>query len=84
MCEQDGVHYLAGLVSWGPSCTSRNKPGVYANVHRFVEWIKEKMSDPGKFYDYSYDDNPSSMSYDYVDYETRSSDQPIRLLETPF
>ena len=69
MCEQGGVHYVAGLVSWGPPCTKRNKPGVYAHVYGFMDWIKEKMSNDVKSYDYSYDDNPSSMSYDYVDYD---------------
>ena len=35
-----------------------------------MEWIKEKMSDPGKFYDYSYDEDTISMTYDYdVDYD---------------
>jgi len=45
MCEQDGVHSAAGLVSWGPPSTNSNKPGVvYTNVSRFADWIQENMS----------------------------------------
>ncbi|CAN9509257.1 unnamed protein product [Ophioblennius macclurei] len=44
VCERDGTHYITGVVSWGHGCGERNKPGVYANVHRFLDWIKAKMN----------------------------------------
>ena len=56
MCEQDGVHYIAGLVSWGPQCVLNDKPGVYANVHKYVDWIHEIMSNVDVDYTFDYND----------------------------
>uniref|UniRef100_A0A667ZVR9 trypsin n=1 Tax=Myripristis murdjan TaxID=586833 RepID=A0A667ZVR9_9TELE len=44
VCEKDGTNYVTGVVSWGEGCARRNKPGVYANVHMFLDWIKRKMN----------------------------------------
>ncbi|CAJ1081013.1 hyaluronan-binding protein 2-like [Xyrichtys novacula] len=43
VCEHNGTHYVSGVVSWGIDCARRNKPGVYANVYSFLDWIKNKM-----------------------------------------
>ncbi|XP_065806110.1 hyaluronan-binding protein 2-like isoform X1 [Labrus bergylta] len=39
VCERNGTHYVVGVVSWGDGCGKKYKPGVYANVIRFVDWI---------------------------------------------
>ena len=38
--EENGLEYLAGVVSWGIKCAIKGIPGVYANVKTFVPWIK--------------------------------------------
>ncbi|KAL4613003.1 hyaluronan-binding protein 2-like [Arapaima gigas] len=43
-CEKNGVHYVYGVVSWGDSCGKRNKPGIYARVTTFLDWINSKLS----------------------------------------
>ena len=65
MCEQDGIHYVAGLASWEPPCANSNRPGVYTNVYRFVDWIERDHVES----DHNYDGAHTSMSNDYVDYD---------------
>ncbi|KAL7834322.1 hypothetical protein SRHO_G00285690 [Serrasalmus rhombeus] len=44
VCEaQNGLWYLTGIVSWGPTkCANPNKPGVYTNVTSFLKWIHKR------------------------------------------
>ncbi|KAG7230084.1 hypothetical protein INR49_009804 [Caranx melampygus] len=42
-CKENHTSVIYGLVSWGDQCGKKNKPGVYARVTDFVDWIKSKM-----------------------------------------
>ncbi|XP_037400282.1 hyaluronan-binding protein 2-like [Pygocentrus nattereri] len=43
VCNQNGTHYIYGVVSWGDACGKKNKPGIYARVTHYLNWINENM-----------------------------------------
>ncbi|KAL4237201.1 Enteropeptidase [Mactra antiquata] len=45
MCQnEDGRWLLAGVISWGDLCGSRNRPGVYTNILSFIDWIGDQTN----------------------------------------
>uniref|UniRef100_K7GIG2 Hyaluronan binding protein 2 n=1 Tax=Pelodiscus sinensis TaxID=13735 RepID=K7GIG2_PELSI len=38
-CVQNGSYHVYGIVSWGEQCGLKDKPGVYTQVTRFLNWI---------------------------------------------
>uniref|UniRef100_A0A0D9R953 Enteropeptidase n=1 Tax=Chlorocebus sabaeus TaxID=60711 RepID=A0A0D9R953_CHLSB len=40
MCQENNRWFLAGVTSFGYKCALPDRPGVYARVSRFTEWIQ--------------------------------------------
>ena len=38
------IAVLVGIVSRGKGCGLKNRPGIYARVNAFLDWIKEEAS----------------------------------------
>lgn len=49
-CEQDGLWYLTGVVSWGHNCGDPHKYGVYADMEDMTEWVRETIKEAEKSY----------------------------------
>ena len=41
--SDDGSDILCGLVSWGYGCALPDRPGVYTEVAKFIDWINDKL-----------------------------------------
>ncbi|XP_018615373.2 plasma kallikrein-like [Scleropages formosus] len=44
VCQADGKWYLTGITSWGDGCGEAEKPGVYARVASFTDWILSSVN----------------------------------------
>lgn len=45
ICSENNTWVLYGDVSWGAGCADAGKPGIYANVHAFKDWIAQTMKE---------------------------------------
>lgn len=76
LIELDGQWTLIGVTSFGDGCAQAGKPGVYANVMHFHDWIYQHIDslsfDQGHFYYLEGVDNTAQLSRTLLNH-TRSN-----------
>lgn len=45
--REDGTFILAGIVSWGEGCAKEGFPGIYTNVARYLDWVRQNTDAQG-------------------------------------
>ncbi|CAH1801920.1 unnamed protein product, partial [Owenia fusiformis] len=53
MCRVEKTWYQHGIVSWGPEGSCGKGSGVYTKVANYIDWIKEQISTPGGWGEWS-------------------------------
>ncbi|XP_078354018.1 testisin-like [Oculina patagonica] len=48
-CQERGLWYLTGIVSWGVGCGEPNKFGVYSDMSVLTDWVKNMIATDGEF-----------------------------------
>ena len=48
-CQESGLWYLSGVVSWGVGCGEPNKLGVYSDMSVLMDWVKDMVATDASF-----------------------------------
>jgi len=80
--QKDGQWHQVGIVSFGEGCAVANKPGVYARVGAYTNWIEYEEYEEYEETDFPEQDFELPLWVDFFAYDENTTEETVEFVNT--